>query len=59
MVPAGTGLVPVQTPHALDRAVWWPLIEREGWNHSVAFHLIDRLERALFQPLDEDTENDD
>lgn len=49
LVPVGNGaLLPIQKEVALDRAVWWPLIERERWNHRVVMALLETLDAALF-----------
>ncbi len=45
-------------PIALDRAAWWPVIDRESWNAQVAIRLVDALDAALFsadaeRPLDD------
>ena len=51
VIPAGLVGVSSQVPCALDRNAWWPLIERQGWSHSVVMTLLDRIDQAAFGKL--------
>ncbi|MFP5306007.1 MAG: hypothetical protein ACLGI7_09320 [Gammaproteobacteria bacterium] len=55
---AGFGSASV--PQAFDRTAWWPVIDREGWDHRVVMQLLRVLDQALFgpEPSDESPEDD-
>lgn len=58
VVAAGMGGAVMQKPCALDRTAWWPLIEKQGWSHRVVMALLDDIERATFDSLPTQDEQD-
>lgn len=42
-----------------DHTAWWPVIQAEGWDATIAFDLLGCIERNLYPGDKGDVEGDD